>query len=97
MAATQITGPRRSKNVAGIYTRNSYIDRALRIYVIYIWGPSHPETDNKNVINDRYQTPVASPDFATLGYFLRGRLVHMLRSVTSSIACRTRSETDGPS
>lgn len=36
VAATQITGPRRGKNVAGIYTRNSYMDRALRIYVIYM-------------------------------------------------------------
>lgn len=36
LAATQITGPRTGKKVAGIYTRNSYIDRALRIYVIYM-------------------------------------------------------------
>lgn len=69
--------------------------RALRIYVICIWGPRHLETDNKNVIYD--QTPVASPDFPTLGQFLRGTLVHMLRSVTCSIACRTCSETNGPS
>lgn len=96
LAATQITAPRPGKNVAGIYTRNGYIDRALRTYIIYM-GASHPDTDNRNVIYDRDQTPVASPDIPTLGQFLRGRLAHMLRSVIFSIACRTCSETRGPS
>lgn len=58
------------------------------MYYIY-GGSSHVQTDNQNVRYDRHQTPVASPDFAIPGHFLRGRLVHMLRSVTWSIACRT--------